>query len=161
MTRNVIMPNLSEGKPLSQITQGSPNSGAETSPRMARSSNILIDGKRPADERKMGGDLEVCKRFDRPLKRGEEFSTELSYDLTDAFTAAREGLIHVVEGRTRRLYLKIVVPAGKTIRGHRALLKYGGEERSELQELRYAHDRLEIEIKRPKLGAQYWVEWTW
>lgn len=81
--------------------------------------------------------------------------------MTGAFGSHREGLIHVVEGSTLRLYLKVVFPAGKAIRSHRALLKYGGEERSELGELRYAHDRLEIEVKRPKLGAQYRPQQKW
>lgn len=79
------------------------------------------------------GDREVCKRFDRPLKRGAAFSTELSYELVGSFDTEREGIIHVVEGRTRRVKLTVLFPAGKRIYEQRALLRYGGEERSELE----------------------------
>ncbi len=123
--------------------------------------NIQIDGARPNDERHVLGEIEVCKRFRSPLKRGQSFTTVLTYDLVDCFPQEREQLIHVVEGRTKKLRLEIRFPAGRNVRNPRAIIKFGGEERSQLDSLVVSQSVLLLEVKRPKFGADYVVEWNW
>jgi hypothetical protein len=123
--------------------------------------NIQVDGAAPSEHRHILGEVEVCKRFDRPLERGQSFTTVLSYDLIDSFPRNREQLIHVVEGRTGKLRLAIRFPAGKNIKDARAFLKFGGEERSQLDGLEVSQSSLVLEIRRPKFGADYVIEWNW
>lgn len=128
-----------------------------------RIQNIRIDGREPDDRKTEAGDILVCKRFAHPLKRGERFQMQLSYDLVNAFPGDTEGLIHVVDYKTKKLRLVAILHPERACRTARAFLRFGGQLHTELPQPVISADntRIEIELKRPRLGADYYLEWEW
>lgn len=125
--------------------------------------NILIDGNEPDEEKTEAGDRLVCKRFGRPLQRGDTFLMELSYDLLKSFSGNPEGLIHVVDYKTKKLRMVVNFHTDKPCRTARAFLRFGGQAHKPLPQptLNSNKTKIEIEIKRPRLGADYYLEWDW
>ncbi len=124
-------------------------------------SNLKIDGAAPFEEKREAGDRQVCKRFNQPLKRHEQFEMALSYDLADSFPAPTEGLIHVVESPTKRLRLVVILPEGRKARAARMLLRFGGQVHKELNKPTIKGRRIEFETAWLKLGEEYCLEWDW
>lgn len=124
-------------------------------------SNILIDNKTPDGQRTEAGDIQVCKRFRDPLKFREIFKMVLSYELKDSFTSNPESIIHVVEAETKFLRLVALLPKDRLPKSAKARLRYGGANHKELSSPKLSGERIEFELKRPKLGAEYCLEWEW
>lgn len=127
--------------------------------------NIRLDDRPPHEVKREAGDTQVCKRFNRALEHGEQFSMKLSYDLTDSFPKSTEGMIHVVECKTKRLKMVVTLPGGRPATAARASLRYGGNPHMRLPQPRLTGqttgERIEMEIKSPRLGAEYCLEWDW
>jgi hypothetical protein len=125
--------------------------------------NILIDGAPPHIQKTEAGDIQVCKRFPQALSKGQEFNTVLTYDLSDSFLNASEGLIHVVEAPTKRLWLIVVLPSGRSARNVRASLRYGGNPHTNLPTPSVSNNglRMEMMVNKPVLGAEYCLDWDW
>ena len=128
-------------------------------------SNILIDNRPPYDSERRAGDIQVCARFRQPLERGESFKMKLSYDLTDSFLRTPEAIIHVVESKTKKLKLVVVLPSERPATNAVVTLSFGGQPHRRLFPPRLTGqvtgERIEWEIKGPKLGAEYRLEWEW
>lgn len=127
--------------------------------------NIRIDGEPPQKTLKEAGDIHVGKRFARPLRRGEEFSLQLSYELVDSFVKRTGALIHVVENRTKKLRMVVILPRERPAKSAHASFRYGGQMPKKLPDPLSrglnAGERIEIEVKNPKLGAEYCLDWSW
>jgi hypothetical protein len=124
-------------------------------------SNILINGEPPAKQIKEAGDIQVCMQISPPPRARERFKMALSYDLTDSFLTARESLIHVVEAETKLLRMVVELPKQRMPKTARLFLRFGGQVFKELKAPIVAGARIEAEIKRPRLGAEYCLHWEW
>jgi len=125
--------------------------------------NLQIDGREPDHKRTRAGALEICKHFRQPLQRGETDEMLLSYVMIDAFPEDLESLNHGVGHRTRRLTIVVMFHHDKPCRSARAFLRYGGQIYKSLPQPNISNDscKIEMEIKRPKLGSQIYLEWDW
>lgn len=125
--------------------------------------NILIDNKEPHYKKQESGSLLLGKRFNQPLKRGQRFTMRLSYDLVNSFNASSESLIHIVSYKTNRLRLVVQFHPDKPCRSARAFLRYGSQIQKYLPIFNISEDKclIELEVKKPKLGAEYVLEWDW
>jgi len=128
-----------------------------------RIENIQIDNGRPDDERREAGDIQVCKRYPHPLKRGQIFTMVLSYDLIDSFSNANEAVSHIVEGKTKRLQIVVNFHELKPVLTASAFLSFGGQIHKELEKptVEHRNRRAEYVHKKPKLGGEYSLEWEW
>lgn len=128
-------------------------------------SNILIDNKTPSEIKTEAGDVRACVRFNKAKKADEKFEVTLSFDAKNAFPADTEFLIHVVEAETKKLKIVVELPINRKASGARLFLQYGGNPHKELAKplisISSSGQRLESEIKRPLLGAEYCLEWDW
>lgn len=126
--------------------------------------NILVDGKLPDEVRHVAGTIEVCKRFQRPLVRGRSESMNLSYDLIDSFDVGRtQAMIHTISSKTKQVRMVVNFHPDKPCTTAKLFLTFGGQEHKALQEPKISRKgrRIEVEIKRPQLGAEYYLEWEW
>jgi hypothetical protein len=125
--------------------------------------NIQIDNGPPDEVKREAGDIQVCKRFPHPLRRGEKFTMVLSYDLIDSFEKKSEAVSHVVECKTKRVRLIVSFFETKPCLAGSAFLSFGGQRHKELKKptIQHRNRRAEWEGKRPKLGGEYSLEWDW
>jgi hypothetical protein len=125
--------------------------------------NIQIDNHPPDDERHIAGDIQVCKRFPHPLKRGQIFTMVLSYDLIDSFSQLSEAVSHIVEVKTKKLQIIVHFHEAKPCLTASAFLRFGGQINKELPKpaLEHRNRRAEHQGKRLKLGGEYSLEWDW
>ena len=124
---------------------------------------ILIDDKPPDYQGVDCGDVVVCKRFKRPLQRGQEDELTLSYDIEDGFLRDSETFIHSVAHKTKHLRMAVRCPSDRPIRSARASLRYGGHMHKALPNLKISENgcKAELIVRKPKLGEQYYLEWDW
>jgi len=124
---------------------------------------ILIDDNKPDEVRVEAGDILVCKRFPQPLKRGKEFKLRHSYDLINSFPNNTEMLIHTANFKTKVVRMRVELPPGRPCKAARASLRFGGQFHAELARptVYSGNKRIEIEIRKPKLGGDYYLEWDW
>jgi hypothetical protein len=125
--------------------------------------NILIDNKIPSDIKTEAGDIRACIRFNKPKKAHEQFEATLTFDAKNAFSANTEFVIHVVEAETKKLKLVVELTINRKASDARVFLQYGGNPHKELEKplISDSGRRLETNIKRPLLGAEYCLEWDW
>lgn len=127
-----------------------------------RISNVLLDGSHPDEIKKIAGELHFCKRFPNALERNQEFTTIIEMTLTGSFLQSYEGLIHEVGLRTRVLRIFVKLPNGRKAKKAYAFLRYSGEQHKPLPvDVSEDNTSLSIEIRRPKQGASYSIEWEW
>jgi hypothetical protein len=125
-------------------------------------SEIKVDGRDPATVDVSCGTASICTRFDRPLEKGEEITTVLTYRLRDSFTnPSREGVTHVNSSRAKLVTMVVDLPRAC----NRAELtqSYAGEQSILLEgpKLSNGNRKLEAKIKKPLLGASYHLDWYW
>lgn len=83
----------------------------------------------------------------------------LSYDLIDSFMKSSEAVIHVVEGRTKRVRICAVLPQDRPPKTVRAVLRFGGEVHGIIKPgVRVIGPRMELEIKAPDWGLN--IAWS-
>ena len=123
--------------------------------------NILVDGKEPAKIRRVAGSLEVCKEFSKALRRGEIQQIELSYELRDSFRSQREGMTHVTSTDTAMLIMRVRFHPARSPSRTRAFVGYGSGKEEILAPLNVGNSEVSLEIRKPRLGAYYTIEWDW
>jgi hypothetical protein len=125
---------------------------------------ILIDGKEPSSTRVVAAMQEVYKVFDSPLARGEERDVTGSAEFFDSFQPGTARWINGVGLKTRRLHMKVVFHPERICKDIRAYVLYSGEVDDWITEpLKVSADRreAELEVLKPKRGAEYSLEWDW
>jgi hypothetical protein len=124
--------------------------------------NIRIDGKpvSATDMRVSCRVLSIRKIFDKRLGWRKKFRVEVAYDLEDSFCAAEESLIHSVDYDTKVLKMRIELP--KKCFDAQFFYRLGDDERK-AGEIDIREDRLvlDAQCRNPKIGADYYVSWTW
>lgn len=125
--------------------------------------NVRIDDKAPDLDHLEAGDRALGKRFPRPLERGQQETMKLSYDIIDGFSKDTEGLIHLVSDKTKRFRVFVEFHEQRRCNSARAFLRYGGKDYKALREPEVFEcgRRIEFEVRRPRLGAEYFLEWDW
>lgn len=122
--------------------------------------DILIDGAPPDETVKSSNALHVCRRFD-PKNRGEVWESTLTYRAVNSFVKNREEYIHYTAFKTKKVTIEVRLP--RQCGSAELYLTYSGEQRELLSAPQVSQDKMTItcEIKRPRLGAQYHVRWSW
>lgn len=125
--------------------------------------DIRIDGRMPDYQQQEAGDTRICKRFSRPLNRGEVVDTKTTYFLIDSFPNNPDKLLHTVAYKTKMLRVRVNFHSDRPCRNARIYLRYGSQIYKSLPPPRVSADGcdVEFEVKRPKLGAEYCLEWEW
>jgi hypothetical protein len=125
--------------------------------------NILIDGKPPHEQFTEAGRIGVRKHFSKPLDRGDIDDMELTYDITDGFNKATETSAHKVAYKTDKVKLIVIFHPNRPCFNPRASLRFGGNLYKNLTGLKVIGNnaRIEIEIKKPKIGSDCYIEWDW
>jgi hypothetical protein len=129
-------------------------------------SDITIDGS-PAKEGtslfKELGLISLRKQLTTPFKKGETTTTTIKYSLIDSFPSEEEKLIHVVNHKTNKLKLVVILPTNRPAKSAQLLEVYGGTERIDRSDLlqKETPTRVEANLVDLKLGANYELKWTW
>ena len=123
--------------------------------------NVLVDGSAPDLIEDNAGALDVCKRFSRPLEKGEEVTVSLSYELKNAFLKPRESVIHFNSSDVGELTITVELPRPCITAELRRT--YSGDHGKVLDPPRLSanHQIIEATIRKPRMGASYHVDWTW
>ena len=108
------------------------------------------------------GEYVVTVKFGACLKAFKSFVGELTYQLHNSFPADTEGWIWVADFPTRIAMLKVSLPDDrlcKSVSGH---ISIGGTQKP-LTAIKTSDCKrhIELEIKRPKVGAEYAIIWNW
>jgi hypothetical protein len=124
--------------------------------------NLLIDGRAPDYQGISCGATEVCKYFPQ-LERGQINELTLTYELVDSFSKDSEAIIHSVAHKTKLLRVIVKCHPQRPIRNARATLRFAGQPYKNLHQPKLTNNgcQIEFEIKKPRLGAQYYIEWEW
>ncbi len=124
-------------------------------------SNFRVNNGVPAEQRKDDGSYQVCMKFPPELKVINGCDLTLSYEYEDAFTQTEGTLSHTVDNDTRQLHLVVELPAGRTISSTRFFCKHHGKEEALLPPVVTGQTKIEADIRDPKLGAEYCLQWNW
>ncbi len=124
-------------------------------------SNILIDGVVPDTLESSVGSTNVCKRFSRPLEKGEELTIEMTYELHNCFTRPHECVIH--NNSAKVPLITIVIDLPRPCFRAELRMTYSGDHGKLLAppEVSKSNRRIEAKIRKPRMGASYHVEWDW
>jgi len=124
---------------------------------------IRIDRRKPDLIEENCKQYRICKRFPLPLTRGEEFDTHISYLLKDSFPASIERFGHAPDHATRKLILRVRLPAARKCKSAKAYVCINQHPHRALPSPHVSADRREItlEITRPRQGHEYVLEWEW
>jgi hypothetical protein len=125
--------------------------------------NILIDGKAPSEVDQRGGLISVCKRYQHPLPRWRTFDTTVTCDMLRSYSQPQEALIHTDAYATKELTMIIEFPAERPCLEASGVITFSGEQRKQIGTITLSEGRRRavLHVKRPKLGAQYHLEWEW
>ena len=124
-------------------------------------SNFKVNNFEPVEQRKTNGNYEICMKIPPELKIIHGSDLTLSYEYEDSFTQNDGILSHVVDNDTRRLHLMVQLPPGRAISSARFFCKYNGEEKALPPPTVSGQTNIEAEIKDPKLGTEYCLQWNW
>lgn len=127
--------------------------------------NILINDKEPDCEQVRAGLKEVCKRFSSARERGDEFKVTSSFDAIDSFYENSDFHTYKVSSKTKKARITINFHREKPCHSAKVYLQYGSSPYKLLKtaQLKRSEDgrEVELEIRNPKLGAEYRLEWRW
>jgi hypothetical protein len=124
---------------------------------------ITIDNKPPSRQQVRAGEIEILKEFRNPLERGQVETLRVTTTYINSFEKDTESFTHVVAHKTKKLTLTTNFHSKRPCRTTRAYLRYGGQVHQALSRVEVSSDRCRarLEVKRPKLGAEYTMEWDW
>lgn len=128
---------------------------------MGSISNFKVNDSDPAEQIKENGSYRVCMKLSPELKLVNGSDLTLSYEYEDAFTQTEGILSHVVDNDTRQLHLIVELPAGRAISSARFFCKHDDLEEALLPPVVTGQTKIEADIKNPKLGAEYCLQWNW
>lgn len=123
--------------------------------------NFRVNHGDPAEQIKENGNYHVCMKLPPELEVINGSDLTLSYEYEDAFTQTEGILSHVVDNDTRRLHLTVELPEGRSISSARFFCKHDGKEEALLPPVVTGQTKIEADIKNPKLGAEYCLQWNW
>jgi hypothetical protein len=114
------------------------------------------------EEIKVFADTVVTVLFAPPIPRWRPFTGALSYHLIDSFLEKREFFAHVVEFPAKTLTIKVVFPKERPCLEATAARRVGANEKR-LDDLKRLHEGelVELTLKRPAVGSEYWIRWNW
>lgn len=126
--------------------------------------NVKIDGE-PAQEGinivHQTGLTHIRKVLPRPLNKGEEIQTIISYDLVYSFLKPTEALIHVVNYKTKRIKLLVQFPNERPFRSAEFVEVFGGTKPITIGRFPVGGIELVAEAENVHLGAHYELRWNW
>ncbi len=128
---------------------------------MGSISNFKVNSGSLSDPIKDNGSYKVCMKFPPELNMITGSDLTLSYEYEDAFTQTESTLSHIVDNDTRRLHLIVELPEGRAISSARLFCIQNGKEESLLPPVVIGETKIEADIKNPKLGAEYCLQWNW
>ncbi len=128
---------------------------------MGSISNFRVNDSDPAEQIKENGSYRVCMKLPPELKVVNGSDLTLSYEYEDAFTQTEGVLSHVVDNDTRQLHLTVELPAGRAISSARFFCKHDDVEEALLPPVVTGQTKIEADIKNPKLGTEYYLQWNW
>jgi tRNA/tmRNA/rRNA uracil-C5-methylase (TrmA/RlmC/RlmD family) len=87
----------------------------------------------------------------------------IAFDAIDSFAENPEVYEHLVTTKTKHLRMKVKFHADRPCRSAKAFLQYGGQSQKPLKDPWVSDDRTEImfEMRKPKEGSEYAIEWNW
>ena len=112
---------------------------------------------------KSAGDYSVYHAFPRGLKKWQKITVDLEYDFKDCFTGNPEGVICLVETKTKNTKIEINLPKSRPCKSARVIYRHGINE-EEIEPPIISNDKCKIIWARKKLnkiGAEYEIEWEW
>ena len=124
-------------------------------------SNFRINDSEPAEQIREDGGYQVCMKLPPELKAINGSNLTLSYEYEDAFTQTEGILSHIVDYDTRQLHLIVELPAGRPISSAKFFCRHDGVEEELLPPVVIGQTRIEADIKNPKLGTEYCLQWNW
>ena len=125
-------------------------------------SGFRINNQTPAKQTKDSNNKhQVCMSLPIDPKATNGLDTILSYTCTGAFGRTECALSHTVDDETDQLKLVVELPKGRPISSAHAYCVYNGNKEALLPPVVTGETRIETEIKEPRLGAEYRLEWTW
>lgn len=128
---------------------------------MGSISNFRVNDSDPAEKIKENGSYRVCMKLPPELKVVNGSDLTLSYEYEDAFTQTEGVLSHVVDDDTRQLHLTVELPVGRSISSARFFCRHDDVEEALLPPVITGQTKIEADIKDPKLGAEYCLQWNW
>lgn len=128
---------------------------------MGSISNFRVNDSDPAENIKENGSYRVCMKLPPELKMVNGSDLTLSYEYEDAFTQTEGVLSHIVDNDTRRLHLTVDLPVGRPISSARFFCRHDDVEEALLPPVVTGQTKIEADIKNPKLGAEYCLQWNW
>lgn len=123
--------------------------------------NFRVNHGDPVEHTKENGNYHVCMKLPPELKIINGSDLTLSYEYEGAFTQTEGILSHVIDNDTRRLHLIVELPEGRSISSARFFCKHDGKEEALLPPVVTGQTKIEADIKNPKLGAEYCLQWNW
>ncbi|MBX9916325.1 MAG: hypothetical protein E6Q59_06345 [Nitrosomonas sp.] len=123
-------------------------------------SNFRVNGNSPAEQTHENGSYQVCIKFPPELKVINGSDLTLTYQCEGAFTQNEGILSHVVDDDTQRLRLIVELPEGRAISTARFFSIHNGKEEALLPPV-IIGQTIEADIKNPKRGVEYCLQWNW
>ncbi|SEN16793.1 hypothetical protein [Nitrosomonas marina] len=125
-------------------------------------SGFRINNQSPIEQTKdTNNKYQVCMALPANPKSTNGLDTTLSYTCTGAYSHTDCSLSHVVEDETDHLKLIVELPKGRPISSAQAYCLYNGNKEALLPPVITGETRIETEIKEPRIGAEYLLEWKW
>ncbi|SER37731.1 hypothetical protein SAMN05421690_102232 [Nitrosomonas sp. Nm51] len=125
-------------------------------------SGFRINNQLPIEQTKdSNNNYQVCMALPSHPKAKNGLDTTLSCTYTGAFGKTECTLSHTIDNETDQLKLVVELPKGRPISSAHAYCVYNGNKEALLPPVVAGETRIETEIKKPKLGAEYRLEWTW
>ncbi len=132
-----------------------------------RIDEILINDSQPDKAVQRFGELHVCKRYERNLERGDSRTIVLSMVWKDCYKKQKEFFVYSVADVTDHARIRIEFPLDRPCllspTSPKAYLMHHGRQFERLADPRLGSQGspIELEIKNPRLGAEYQIEWEW
>lgn len=124
-------------------------------------SHFRINDEQPDNQQKENGNYHVCMRIPPELKLINGSDLTLTCEYQDAFTQSEGTLSHVIDDDTQHLHMTVQLPEGRAVSTARFFCKYDGKEEALLPPVITGQTKIAADVKNPKLGAEYCLQWNW
>ncbi len=111
--------------------------------------------------RRDAGAWEATTFFPSVLSRNQERNTWLEYEITNGFLRTQERSKVTVDGHFRRIDVQIRSPERPFLEANCVEFFSGMPIKTVPTKFNDNHTVIEMNIRRPKKGAIYQIEWTW